>query len=154
MNNYAAAIIAAPVRLGRHPQEIKNAVCRNLELLGQMPSMFLSVSLAEAGAVNPAAGPARRVHAAAEVQCTIDRFLAETGWKPTKIEPVAGALMYSKYNFLLRWIMKRIAARSGASTDTSRDHVYTNWTALDRNVGEFTALFAPVQRNLTAGSLV
>jgi hypothetical protein len=39
--------------------------------------------------------------------------------------------MYRKYNFLLRMIMKRIAQRAGASTDTSRDHVFTAWRDLD-----------------------
>jgi menaquinone-dependent protoporphyrinogen oxidase len=32
--------------------------------------------------------------------------------------------------------MKRIARASGGSTDTSRDHEYTDWEALDRLVDE------------------
>jgi menaquinone-dependent protoporphyrinogen oxidase len=30
--------------------------------------------------------------------------------------------------------MKRIARKAGAPTDTSRDHEFTNWPALDRFV--------------------
>jgi len=39
--------------------------------------------------------------------------------------------MYTKYNFLVRLVMKRIAREAGASTDTAHDHVYTDWAALD-----------------------
>jgi len=49
---------------------------------------------------------------------------------------VAGALSYTKYNFLVRFVMKRIAKAQGASTDTSRDHELTDWEALDHIVDE------------------
>jgi menaquinone-dependent protoporphyrinogen IX oxidase len=39
--------------------------------------------------------------------------------------------------------MKQIAARAGGSTDTSRDHVYTDWAALDRLVDEFASALQP-----------
>lgn len=42
-------------------------------------------------------------------------------------EMIAGALMYTKYNWLVRWIMKRISAKEGGSTDTTRDQEYTDW---------------------------
>jgi menaquinone-dependent protoporphyrinogen oxidase len=69
----------------------------------------------------------------------IKTFLSETGWHPTRVLAVAGALTYSKYNFLLRFIMKRIARRAGASTDTSRDHEFTDWAAVDRALTDFVA---------------
>jgi menaquinone-dependent protoporphyrinogen oxidase len=31
---------------------------------------------------------------------------------------------------LTRWIMRRMAAREGAPTDTRRDHEFTNWTSV------------------------
>jgi len=43
------------------------------------------------------------------------------------IEMIAGALTYSKYNFFVKRIMKRIAAKSGGDTDMSRDYEYTDW---------------------------
>ena len=46
--------------------------------------------------------------------------------------PVAGALAYSHYNLLVRFIMKRIARSAGADTDTSHDYEYTDWADLDR----------------------
>jgi menaquinone-dependent protoporphyrinogen oxidase len=52
--------------------------------------------------------------------------------------PVAGALPYTRYNFLVRFLMKRIARKAGGPTDTSRDYDFTDWAALDR----FAAAFA------------
>ena len=74
----------------------------------------------------------------------MDAFLAETQWLSAIVRPVAGALMYSKYNFLLRMVMKRIARCAGVGTDTSRDQVFTKWQDLDRLV-ESLLRFLPAQ---------
>jgi menaquinone-dependent protoporphyrinogen oxidase len=130
--SYQAAIVAASVHVGRHEPEIVSFVKRHKAGLEQIPAVFLSVSLTETTAEDPHAPPEARARAAADVDRMIRSFLEETGWRPDKVRPVAGALMYSKYNFLVRFIMRRIAARAGGDTDTSRDHVYTDWEALDR----------------------
>jgi menaquinone-dependent protoporphyrinogen oxidase len=52
---------------------------------------------------------------------------------------VAGALPYSKYNFFIRFIMRRIAAQAGGDVDTSRDYEYTDWGAVDRFASQFAA---------------
>ena len=49
--------------------------------------------------------------------------------------PVAGALPYTRYGVVTRFVMKLIARAGGMSTDTSRDHDFTNWALLDRFVG-------------------
>ena len=49
-----------------------------------------------------------------------NKFVKDTGWRPARAVPVAGALAYSKYNFFIRFVMKRIARKAGAPTDTSR----------------------------------
>jgi menaquinone-dependent protoporphyrinogen oxidase len=136
-SNYAAAMIVASVHLGRHEPEMKRFVKARVAELSAIPSAFLSVSLSQAGAQSFAAPPAQRARSAANAAAMIDRFLAETGWHPSRIEPVAGALLYTKYNFVLRFIMKRIAAKAGGSTDVSQDHSYTDWESLDRFCAEF-----------------
>ena len=69
----------------------------------------------------------------------IDRFVKETGWRPARVFPVAGALAYTRYNVLVRFVMKRIARKAGAPTDTTRDHELTDWRDVDR----FAAVLAP-----------
>ena len=66
-------------------------------------------------------------------------FLTRTGWKPTVSAPVAGALRYSEYNFLIRLVMRGICRAEGLDTDTSRDYEYTDWPALDEIVDGFLA---------------
>jgi menaquinone-dependent protoporphyrinogen oxidase len=50
---------------------------------------------------------------------------------PARIVSVAGRLAYREYGFFIRWVMKRIAKKEGAPTDTSRDYELTNWEEVD-----------------------
>ena len=139
LSAHSAAIITASVHLGKHEPEMVEFVKLHRAELERMPTMFLSVSLAEAGAEDMTAEFEERMKAAMDVQGMMDAFLAETGWHPSKILAVAGALMYTKYNFLVRLVIKRIARLQGESTDTSRDHELTDWAALDHLVDELLA---------------
>jgi menaquinone-dependent protoporphyrinogen oxidase len=87
----------------------------------------------------PLAPKEHREQAAADVQRMIDVFINDTGWRPARVLPVAGALAYSRYNFIVRFVMKQIARKAGAPTDTSRDYEFTDWAALDRFVNESLA---------------
>jgi menaquinone-dependent protoporphyrinogen oxidase len=133
---YAAAVIAASVHGGKHEREVIHFVRQYRSALQQMPTAFISVSLSQAGAQDERATTESREKAAADVKRMIDTFLAETQWRPTLVRPIAGALMYRQYNFLIRLVMRRIARRAGASTDTSQDHVFTRWQDLDVLVEE------------------
>ena len=54
---------------------------------------------------------------------------------------IAGAINYTRYNLLLRWYMKSASEKNGGTTDTSRDHEYTDWAQVER----FASAFAPDQ---------
>ena len=49
----------------------------------------------------------------------------------------AGAIKYTQYGFITRWIMRRIAKKEGGDTDTSRDHEYTDWVQVTRFAEKF-----------------
>jgi hypothetical protein len=74
-----------------------------------------------------------------DVQGMVEKCFAETGWSTDHVRPTAGALMYTHYNLPLQVIMKRIARTVGTSTDTTRDHQFTDWCLLDKFVEEFTS---------------
>jgi menaquinone-dependent protoporphyrinogen oxidase len=131
LNQYSAAVLAASVHVGKHEREAIDFVKHHRADLDEMLTAFISVSLSRAGAQDERASSESRAKAATDVQKMTDAFLAETRWHPTLTLPVAGALMYRKYNFVLRLIMKQIARCAGATTDTSRDHVFTHWRDLD-----------------------
>ena len=133
---YSVACVAASVHLGLHEPEMIDFVRRHRSHLERLWAPFISVTLSEAGAEDAKRTAAEREHSAADVQKMIDVFVADSGWRPDRVLPVAGALAYSKYNFVVRFVMKRIARKAGAPTDTSRDYEFTDWPALDRFADE------------------
>jgi len=133
---YHAAILAASVHAGKHEREMVRFVREHHAALDSVPTAFLSVTLSEAGAERASATSDERARFAADVHNVIDTFFKQTGWQPKRVKPVAGALLYSKYNFFVRFIMKRIARKAGADTDTSQDYEYTDWRALELFIDE------------------
>jgi menaquinone-dependent protoporphyrinogen oxidase len=73
-----------------------------------------------------------------ELRQIIDRFLTATGWRPAETKVVAGALLYRQYPWWKRQVMRRISAKAGGDTDTTRDYEYTDWADLS----EFAKRFA------------
>ena len=127
-----AVIVAAPVHQLRHPPEVIRWVRDHRAALDRLPTAFFSVSLA-------AALPGRgRRH---DVRENVDDFIRETGWRPGIARAVAGALAYTRYPFPTRVGMRLTARRLGLDTDTTRDHVYTDWEQLRRDVERFLELF-------------
>jgi len=133
---YGRVFIAASVHVQHHEREMIAFVRRNRAELERVDAAFLSVTLSEAGAEDPHATPERRQRSAGDAQRMIDVFIRETAWKPARSLRVAGALAYSRYDPLIRFIMKRIARSQDAPTDTSRDYEFTDWTAVDRFVDD------------------
>jgi menaquinone-dependent protoporphyrinogen oxidase len=138
LRNYSAAALAASVHQGNHEKDMVQFVKDHRSDLERMTTAFLSVTLSEAGAERSDATPAEHAQFVLDVGKMLERFFEETSWHPTYVEPVAGALLYTRYNFVLRLIMQRIARKAGAAaTDTSRDYDYTDWAGLDKFVAEF-----------------
>jgi menaquinone-dependent protoporphyrinogen oxidase len=132
-----AVVLAASIHIGKHEKEMVAFVRAHRDELARVPTLFLSVSLSEAGAEMRDRPPAVRAKASAEVHAVAEKFFVATGFRPTHLLPVAGALAYRHYNVLVRFIMKKIAAAEGASTDTSREHEYTDWAILDATAESF-----------------
>jgi menaquinone-dependent protoporphyrinogen oxidase len=139
-SRYAMVWVAGSVHAGHHEREIVRFARRFREELVQRRAVFVSVTLSEAGAEDMHAPAERRKQSALDARRMIDVFVKESGWKPTHSFPVAGALAYTRYNWLIRRVMARIARQQGASTDTSIDHEFTNWPLLDRYVGDVVAV--------------
>ena len=131
---YSAAVLAASVHAGNHEKEMVRFVKEHRSELQAMPTAFISVSLSEVGAERKLATPAEHIQFVSDVHKMLESFFRQTGWHPTFVKPVAGALSYSQYNFFIRFIMRRIAKKQGAGTDISKDYDYTNWTDLDKFV--------------------
>jgi menaquinone-dependent protoporphyrinogen oxidase len=133
---YATGCVAASVHVGHHEREMIAFVKQHRDQLLRLGAAFISVTLSEAGVEDPTRSETERRQSAADVQRMLDVFFEQTGWHPDRVLAVAGALAYSHYNFIVRAIMKRIARKAGAPTDTSRDYEFTRWPAVDRLAAE------------------
>jgi len=116
-----AVIVAASVHFDRYPRSIIRFVRANLDRLRTKRTAFVSVS----GASMTDAGRN-------QAEDYVARFQDLTRWTPDHCELVAGATKFTKYNPLLRFVMRRIAKAKGLPTDTSRDYEYTDWDEVDR----------------------
>ncbi len=137
---YDAAILVASVHLGRHEKEMVRFVRSHREALNAVPTAFLSVCLTEATVEDESQPVERREEAKHEIVHMLEAFYSATAWRPTLAAPIAGALPYTKYGWVVRHLMRRIAAKQGGPTDVTRDFEMTDWAALDRFIdGWFTA---------------
>jgi len=123
-------IVGGSIIRGRHQKSVRRFVHVHRDVLNAMPSAFFSVSGAAASPDQDARAEARRF---------VDAFLGETGWDPVLSESIAGAMAYTKYNPIVRWIVKRASKPLGGPTDTSRDHGFTDWAQVERFVEAFEA---------------
>ena len=136
LQEFDLIVLAAPVYVGSHSRKLGRFIKRHLEQMNKAKSAFVSVSMSAAG------GQKQR----GEAMACAKAFLEKTGWKPTAVQLFGGCLDYLKYNWFVRWIMKRIAKANDGNTDTSKNHEYTNWNEVD----EF-ALKLATQLNSSAG---
>lgn len=133
LSAYAAVIVGASVHFNRHQRVVERFVRDNAAALNRVPSAFFSVSGAMGGS-----SPDERMTAARY----LEQFLAECGWHPSRSIAIAGAVRYTRYNPILRWVMRRISAKTGRSTDTSHDHEYTDWAQVQAFAEGIVALVA------------
>jgi menaquinone-dependent protoporphyrinogen oxidase len=131
LDRYDALLVAGSVHYGRYQRLLGDFVRWNLASLNTMPSAFVSVCGALAGSWAEGKAEARKY---------VETFSRETGWRPGIRRSFAGAVRYTEYGLITRWIMKLISWRTGRPTDTSRDWEFTDWDAVDRLAAELLML--------------
>jgi menaquinone-dependent protoporphyrinogen oxidase len=131
--SYAGVVVAASVHLHDYQRGVRHWVRRHAAGLQGKPSVFLSVCL---GVLQN--DPKVR-HDLDEI---VQHFVKETGWQPSRVKIVAGALPYSRYNWITKWVMRRIARKAGVETDWHRDYEYTDWEDLRKFAAELSRALA------------
>lgn len=119
-------IVAASLHLERYQASVEHLVRNNPDALR---SVFISVSLSAAG------DEADR----ANVERCAAGFLERVGWRPDRVEHVAGAFRFTQYDFFKRLALKYIAYRKGQPTDTNRDYELTDWPRLEAFIDQLAA---------------
>jgi len=125
-------VLAAFVHFGRHPRAMLRFVRGHRDALQAMPSAFVSVSGASASPKGEA-----------DSKRYVAMFLRKSGWTPMQVERVAGATLYTRYNPLVRFVMRRAALAAGSQDlDITRDFEYTDWDQVDRFARGFVSVAA------------
>lgn len=129
ITSYDGVIVAASVRAGTFQKPLVACVTRHAAEIAAKPNAFVAVCL----------GILQRNDAKvlADLNAIVGRFAERTHWTPALIRFIPGALLYTRYNIFTRWVMKRIAAKAGGDTDTSRDYDYTDWIEVRAFAVEF-----------------
>ncbi|MCR8725224.1 flavodoxin domain-containing protein [Frigidibacter sp. ROC022] len=130
LGRFDAAILAGSMHIGGYQRELTDFVTDHSAELNRMPTLFLPVSLSAAG------------HNVSDWEGLGDRlnqFIESTGWKPGRIEHVAGAFRFSAYDAFRGWAMRRIAAERDPTLKRGEDREYTDWPALEALVTDWAA---------------
>jgi menaquinone-dependent protoporphyrinogen oxidase len=122
-------LVGAAIRYGHHSRVLEARVREKRAEIASRPNAFFSVCLS-------AGGPGAKPQTA---QDYVSDFKRRTGWVPRRTASFAGALLYTRYNPVIRLLMRLIVGHAGGDTDTSRDYEYTDWAAVDRFAREFAA---------------
>lgn len=141
VEQYSGVVVGTSVVARGQQPAIRQFVRENLATLNRLPSAFFQVSASAGSAAEEGRQAARQM---------VDEFVKANGWTPVLSASVAGAINYTRYNFLLRWYMKRASAKHGGSTDTSRDHEYTDWVQVDRFAAAIVAAISPKPKAIGA----
>ena len=121
-------IIGGSIHAGGHNKKLVRFVTEHRDLISAKPNAFFLVCLT-ANYDTP--------EKKAEVDGYLKDFETRTGLTPGVSQAFAGAILYTKYNFVIRAIMKSIAKKEGGDTDTSQDHIYTDWQAVETFARDF-----------------
>jgi menaquinone-dependent protoporphyrinogen oxidase len=120
---YDGVLVAGSVHAGGYQRAVERWVRAHAATLTGRPGAFVSVCLGVLQHDPKVDAELRRIR---------EHFFDATGWHPEIVHVVAGALPYTKYNWLKRWVMRRIVAKAGGDTDVSRDYEYTDWDDVRR----------------------
>lgn len=128
INAFESAIIGGPIHIGHYPKPLLKFIRQNHDWLNQHPSALFTVCLAI---------KSQRTESRKQAENFGKQLISETNWQPIQMATFAGAVKYTQYGLLTRFIMKQIAKSEGGSTDTSRDHEYTDWDEVRQFTEEF-----------------
>lgn len=127
---YDGVMVAASIHAGGYQRAVRRWVQWHAAGLNDRPSAFVSVCL---GVLE------QRPEAQRAVREILERFLQRAGWRPEVTQTVAGALPYTRYNWFKKWALRRMAAKAGMQTDTSRDYEFTDWGQVRALAQDFAA---------------
>lgn len=119
---FDGVILGDSIHLGRHSRALRRWIAHHEDRLDWVPTALFQVSLTSSHDDD---------EHVAEAHAMVQRLLDATDLDPAVVGLFAGALKYTQYGWVKRSLMRRIAAAEGGDADTSTDHEYTDWDAVE-----------------------
>ncbi|GLU42552.1 flavodoxin domain-containing protein [Allomuricauda sp. NBRC 101325] len=129
--DFDAVLIGSSIHLHSYKSAIKSYIKENLVSLNEKLTGFFSVSLAMAS---------KNATEHEEVKEITKSFLTKTNWQPDHIYYMAGALQFTKYDYLKKMTMRTIAKkeRPGEEIDINSDYEYSDWKKIEAQTLNFS----------------
>ncbi len=118
-DGFDAILIGSSIHLNKYNTSIKRYVQDHISALSKRTTAFFSVSMAIVSDI-----PKKQE----EVKQIAQGFLENTGWDANGIWHIAGALKFTKYDYLMKMAMRSIARKEDGHIDINTDYEYTYCT--------------------------
>lgn len=135
---YDAVVLGDSIHLQRHSRALRNYAKNHAEAIAAMPSALFQVSMTSADHDEEHDRLAHRF---------VADLLQETNIDPDVVGLFAGALTYTRYGWIKRRIMQRIAETEGRPTDPHHDVEFTDWDEVDHFAEAVAALVTQSRRS-------
>lgn len=110
-------VIGASIRYGHFDPILEQFIGKHHALLNQKKSAFFSVNLT-----------ARKDNRnTPKTNVYTRKLLTRIQWQPDLVEVMAGALLYPRYTFFDRFMIRFIMTMTKGDTDTRKEYEYTDW---------------------------
>jgi menaquinone-dependent protoporphyrinogen oxidase len=109
------------VHAGKYPGGLFRFVAGNRQVLSSIPVHLFTACLAAKAATE---------ESTRTMEGYLESFRTTSGLTPATAEFFAGALPYTRYNPIVRFMMKKISESTGGDCDTTKDFEYTDWQAV------------------------
>ncbi len=130
-NLYDGVVVGDSIHAVHHSKALTRYLRDHSAVLKKLPAALFQVSLTSA---NPDA------EHTATAQGLVQELVDRTGFDPDLVGLFAGALVYTKYGWFKRRVMRAIVRREGGDTDMRHDYEYTDWHAVEEYARDVHAL--------------
>jgi menaquinone-dependent protoporphyrinogen oxidase len=118
----STVVIGASIRYGHFNRDVQKKIKLHKQWLNSIQSAFFSVNLTarKPGKDDPAKSP------------YVQKFVKATGWVPDHLAMFAGKLVYPRYRFVDKQMIRFIMKITGGCSDGKSTIEYTNWSEVLR----------------------
>src|SRR5262249_58066965 len=117
-DHFDGVVVGGSIHATHHSRSLTRYVEDHAAALNQLPAALFQVSLTSAN------GDAEHTETALRL---VQELLDRTHFDPDLVGLFAGALVYTRYGWFKRHVMRAIARREGGDTDLRYDYDYTDW---------------------------